>query len=298
MVNDSQVVVVSVKRAGKIATYEVHGGRALIGSASHCDVRLSPADAAPEQLRVEVQNGELCLQPLAAASAAFLCRVDSAPLVRTTVLHAESVVQLGQTELQARLALGPDRKQRANQDDGWPMPVRLLGLGLIGVGLYFALQDPPLRSPLDQAVEQPPLFGAPISECPPRGDASADYHAGRLIRDAHLKSERAPFFPREAVAAVTRYEQAAACFKQLGLHGEAKAAERGGSLLRRVVADDFHLRHVRLERLLSIKRYAAAQRELQVLQDFVTRKDSPYAQWLSAVQRELSARFATAPENG
>jgi hypothetical protein len=59
------------------------------------------------------------------------------------------------------------------------------------------------------------------------------------------------------------------------------------------LSDQFHVRHVRLERFLSVKKYDAAQREVRVLQDFLNRREGPYAQWLAAVQRELNTRFAS-----
>lgn len=294
MTHDSQVLMISLERAGKIASYEVHAGHALIGSGSHCDVRLLPEDAAPEQLRLELRGGEIYVHALAAGSG----KLDGGVLPRTALLLPSSRLQLGQSELQVRTTASLDRAQRSKRQDGWPPAVRAAGLALIAAGLYFAIQDEPAPSALDRSLEQPPLFGAPIRECPARGDDSPDFHAGRLGRDAHLRGERAPFFPREGVVAVTRYEEAAACFKQLGVQIEAQAAERNAAALRHELADEFHLRHVRLERLLSVKKYDAAQRELQVLRDFVSRNDGPYAQWLSAVQREINARFAGRPRKG
>lgn len=295
MTHEPEVIIVSVKRAGKIAGYEIHGARVLVGSGSHCDVRLYPEDAAPEQLVLSCHGGELRVQLL---SAALSGKLDGRPLPDIAVLQPSSVLQLGQTELQARTSVSQDRKPGARKDDGWPPAVRALGIGLILIGGYFALQDPPPPSALDRSLEQPPLFAKSARECPPRGDDSADFHAGRLIRDANLKSERAPYFPRDGVAAVVLYEQAAACFEQLGNTIEAKAADSSADLLRHKLADEFHVRHVRLERLLSVKKYDAAQRELRVLQDFVARSDGPYAQWLAAVQREINARFAHAPKKG
>jgi hypothetical protein len=295
MTHEPEVVMVSVKRAGKIASYEIHGARVLVGSGSHCDVRLYPEDAAPEQLVISCQNGELSLQLLAAAMSG---KLDGRPLPQLAALPPSSVLQLGGSELQARTTIRQARNAGARKDEGWPPALRALGIGLILVGGYFALQDPPAPSALDRSLEQPPLFAAPVRDCPPRGDDSADFHAGRLIRDANLKSERAPYFPRDGVAAVTLYEQAAACFERLGIPVEAKAAEASAERLRHTLSDEFHVRHVRLERLLNVKKYDAAQRELQVLQDFVARSDGPYAQWLAAVQREINARFAHAPKKG
>jgi hypothetical protein len=79
---------------------------------------------------------------------------------------------------------------------------------------------------------------------------------------------------------------------------DAKAAAGAAAALRATLSDQFHVRHVRLERFLSIKKYDAAQREVHVLQDFLNRSEGPYAQWLAAVQRELNMRFASAKRKG
>ena len=118
------------------------------------------------------------------------------------------------------------------------------------------------------------------------------------MRGAQLQRERAPFHPRDGIAAVARYEEASACFKRLELQADANSADRAATGLRRALSDEFHLRHVRLERLLKIKKYDAAQREVRVLQDFVARRGGPYVQWLAAVQRELNTRFASAQQKG
>jgi hypothetical protein len=119
-----------------------------------------------------------------------------------------------------------------------------------------------------------------------------------LIREANLQSERAPFYPRDGVTAVARYEEAAACLTRQGRARDAKAVEAAAAALRASLSDQFHVRHVRLERFLSIKKYDAAQREVHVLQDFLNRREGPYAQWLAAVQRELNMRFASTKRKG
>ena len=195
MTNESRVLSLVVERGGKIASYEVHGGVALVGSGSHCDVRLLPEDAGAEQLRVE-------------------------------------------------------------------------------------------------------LVGEPVTQCSASGARETAFHASRLIREANLQSERAPFYPRDGVSAVGRYEEAAACLSHAGRTAEAKTLSQAAVALRDSLSDQFHVRHVRLERFLSVKKYDAAQREVRVLQDFFSRREGPYAQWLAGVQRELNTRFARAKRKG
>jgi hypothetical protein len=293
MSNESRALRLSVERAGKSASYEVHGGIALVGSGSHCDIRLLPEDAAIEQLRIELRGAELYAEVL---SLEHECRVNGVPF-RQGLLSPEVPLKLGYATVHVQIAQTLDRK-KSGKSEGWPPAVRVLGFGSIAVGLYMSLQTPPAVSLLDKAVEHPALFGDAVTECATRGDQDAMSYARRLIREANLQSERAPFYPRDGVSAVTRYEEAAVCLTRDGRAQEAKAATRAADALRQTLADQFHVRHVRLERYLSIKKYDAAQREVHVLQDFLNRREGAYAQWLSAVQRELNMRFASAKRKG
>jgi hypothetical protein len=277
-----------VERGGKSARYEVHGGVALIGSGSHCDVRLLPEDAGTEQLRIELRDGEIYAESLALDHD---CRHDGMPFSHGA-LAPETKLKLGSAALSVQLTSNRDRKQ-SGKSEGWPPAVRLVGFGAIAVGLYVTLQTKPPISLFDQAVEHPALFGVPVKECAARGDREVDAHTSRLLREANLQSERAPFYPRDGVSAVVRYEEAAACLTQVGRAREAKSVTQTANTLRTSLSDQFHVRHVRLERFLSVKKYDAAQREVRVLQDFLNRREGPYAQWLAAVQRELNTRFAS-----
>lgn len=287
MANESQVLSLVVERGGRTASYEVHGGVALIGCGSHCDVRLLPEDAGTEQLRLELRNGEIFAEAL---SYEHDCRHDGAPFSHGT-LAPESKLKLGGASLRVRVTQSEDKKKA--KSEGWPPAVRVIGFGAIAAGLWVTLQQKPPVSLLDQTVEHPALFGAPVSECAARGDREVEAHASRLVREANLQSERAPFYPRDGVSAVGRYEEAAACLTQIGRAREAKAVTQSAAALRTSLSDQFHVRHVRLERFLSIKKYDAAQREVHVLQDFYDRHEDPYSQWLAAVQRELNTRFAS-----
>jgi len=288
MTNEPQVLSLVVERGGKSARYEVHGGVALIGSGSHCDVRLLPEDAGTEQLRIELRDGEIYAESLALDHD---CRHDGMPFSHGA-LAPETKLKLGSAALSVQLTNNRDRKQ-GGKSEGWPPAVRLVGFGAIAVGLYVTLQTKPPVSLFDQAVEHPALFAAPIKECAARGDREVDAHTSRLLREANLQSERAPFYPRDGVSAVVRYEEAAACLTQVGRAREAKSVTQTANALRTSLSDQFHVRHVRLERFLSVKKYDAAQREVRVLQDFLNRREGPYAQWLAAVQRELNTRFAS-----
>jgi hypothetical protein len=289
MANERRVLCLLVERTGKTSRYEVHTDAVLVGSGSHCDVRLLPEDAAAEQLRVELRGEEVYAQSLATE---YDCRVDGIAF-RAGALRPDARVQLGQVSIQAQLTQSHAGKQRGSSDGSSPA-LRIVLFGAILVNLYWVVQQKPAVSLLDTTIDHPELFGPAVHECANRADGQMAPYARRLVREANLQSERTPFYPRDGVTAVLRYEEAAVCLTRDSLIEEAQAAESAAAVLRQTLSDQFHVRHVRLERFLSIKKYDAAQREVRILQDFLDQRQGPYARWLAAVQRELNTRFASA----
>ena len=57
MTHEPDIMIISVKRAGKITSYEIHGARVLVGSGAHCEIRLPQGMAAVEQLVIESRQG-------------------------------------------------------------------------------------------------------------------------------------------------------------------------------------------------------------------------------------------------
>lgn len=148
---------------------------------------------------------------------------------------------------------------------------------------------------LRSAVSAPPLFReAHERACNIADERDALYQAERWALEASLKRERAPFHPKDGVASVGLYEAAETCFRKAGKLADADRMRDTLAALRLTLEDEFHVRHVRLERFLQREKHDHAQREVQVLLTFVAHQDGEYVQWLGAVQRELNARFASA----
>jgi hypothetical protein len=125
----------------------------------------------------------------------------------------------------------------------------------------------------------------------------AAFQAQRWNLEASLRQERAPFYARDGVASVALYRDAEACFREGGRDADADRVAKILKKLRADLEDEFHVRQVRLERFLSLNKHDQAQQEVYVLQSFVHHQDGEYVQWLSAVQRELNARFASVARN-
>lgn len=290
MLNNKAVLRFDVLRGQRRRTQEVPGGPALLGSAAHCDVQLPTEVSAPQQMRVELRDGRLYAQTL---DPSFPCILNGAAFA-AGFIDSGAEFQFGHTLL--RIALGNAIAQSGprRRDDSWPLPIRIAGFGTIIVGAFMLLNEEPKSDLLRQSVAAPALFSAEVrGSCPVQATEEVQFTANQRLREAIMRRERAPFFPRDGVIAAELYREAQACFEQLGETAAAEQARRDGQQLEQSMADEFHIRHVRLERLLSLAKYAAAQRELQVLKEFVRGQDGAYNRWLSAVERELRIRFSS-----
>ena len=158
----------------------------------------------------------------------------------------------------------------------------------VAAGLFFVLhKSPPPESVLAQSVNPPALFAAAPGPCRERAPEAALSLASEELVDADSKAERAPFYPGDGLMAVHHYERAAACLKQAGQADRAREATRAAEQLKRELADQLHVHHLRLERLLVQAKYEEGARELAIVSSYVEDRTHPYAHWLSAVKREL-----------
>jgi hypothetical protein len=285
---------IELHRGSQIETFEVHADRALLGSGSHCDVRVRPAEAAFEQLAFEL-HGDVVLA--AARSQQPPCMLNGVPFSDGRLLPG-AILEIGQlaivTELVEVKVSGPKRKER----NGLPPALQLFGLLSVGIGLYYALQETPSESAVERPAQLPRLFGEQRAACPQRDPTAALALAEQSKLAADVKRERAPFYAGDGVLAVPLYDKAAACYALANDPTLAGEAEQAARELRTMLSDELRVRQVRLERFLAQQKYDAAQSELHVLRDLVRDRSVPYAQWLVLVQREIDTRFASSHEEG
>jgi hypothetical protein len=114
--------------------------------------------------------------------------------------------------------------------------------------------------------------------------------AAQALVDAENKRERSPFVASDGLRAVELYTRAAACLRSANDEQAARAAEQSAASLRTRLADELHVRHVRIERLLAQQKYAYIRPEVRNVQELVPDQTSLYASWLSRVEREAELR--------
>jgi hypothetical protein len=262
----------------------------LIGSGSHCDVRLLPEEAAAEQLSLELREDSIYARSLSADAAVRQAgeRFDEG------YLAVGAVLTLGDIELRVGLRSETKRANVKAESTLQTTLTRAVLLAAISIGLYKLLYPDTQLGALDRVVAAPALFpDTEAAQCSVQDDSEANFQAQRYRLDASLRQERAPFDARDGVTSVSLYRDAEACFRRAGRDADADKVAKIQKKLRADLEDEFHVRQVRLERFLSLKKHEQAQQEVYVLQSFMHRRDGEYVQWLAAVQRELNARFAS-----
>lgn len=260
----------------------VEGVRAIIGSGAHCDVRLSPDQAAFEHVVIEITPDGARAQRLANQPEATL---NGASFAVAPILSAASlklgrtgiVVERRTTSEDAKSALGASSIAKATV---------LLAL-LCAILLLAKLPQPESSGP---PTDFPDPFGQPITTCP-RVEREA---ALSVAEESHALAdgarERSPFEPHEAISAVKAYDQAAACYRAAGA---VDRADEVAATAREIEADtraDLRARRVRLERMLLVKDLEIARQDVNALRALTRGQRGEYVVWLAKVDQDLKAQ--------
>jgi hypothetical protein len=278
---ETQRVAISVQRGTRKEQFELQAGTLRIGSASHCDVRLLPDEAAPEQLLLAKDARGLLLRALCHEP---LVRLDGATLTQAVIQSGATLevgaLRLGVQLLQTREHTVPHAALLKHAR----LVAMLIGIALLG---YTLLSEPEVQSAFARPVPAPKLFAGGPSEC---GEAERD--AARVLAREQLsaaasKRERAPFSARDGVQAVPLYASAAACFRAAEEHELARDSEAEGHLVAAELQQELHAHQARLEWFLARASYAAAAQEVMALRELVAGRSDAHAAWLAAVTREL-----------
>jgi hypothetical protein len=264
----------------------VDGQRALIGSGSHCDVRLPMDQAAYEHVRIEVIGDTLRAEAVAENPPAT---IDGMPLTAST-LTRESVLGVGRVRLfvshVADLLEGSSVKA-ANKQSSPVLQIGLVAVFAVAAYLLLADQEAPIAPPPAQA---PKLFSETAPACPQANPIQAVAFGQEQFDLANGKRERMPFFVTDGVAAVGLYQLAAACFTAGGVKSQASEAEEAAVSLRKSLSDDFRARQLRLTYSLKVADYQLAKQDVAVLRGMTNGQKGPYVEWLATAAKQLAAR--------
>lgn len=290
--NELPILKLSVRHDdGSRQELTVDAAEALIGSGSHCEVRLAAEDAALEQLLVTVDGTGIFGQVRSMDRPVAL---NGVPFVEGRLLP-DSLLRVGRVEIlvsvvEASSARSANRAQKASSGNPAIYALAVVGFPL---GIYFLLTVGPKESTLPTEVQPPALFAAAsAARCPEASAESALALGDEELRRAETARERAPFSGQDAVVAVNTFQRAAACFGHAAAPDRATDATDQAEKMKQSVEMDFHVHRVRLERALATKSYEEARTEVRLLLSYVGRQGSPYASWLTSLDRQIELKFA------
>jgi hypothetical protein len=290
--NDLPILKLSLRHDdGARQELTVDTTQALIGSGSHCEVRLPAEDAALEQMLLSVNGSGIFGQVRSLERPVTL---NGVPFVEGRLLP-DSLLRIGRVELIASLvesgaaSSGGGTKKSSS---GSPAIYALAAVGF-PLGIYLLLTQSPAESALPNEVQPPPLFAAAgATRCPESVPEAAVAFGGEELRRAETARERAPFSGQDAVSAVNSFQRAAACFTVGSSPERASDASLHEARLKKSVELDFHVHRVRLERALATKSYEEARTEVRLLLSYVGRRGNPYSSWLTSLDRQIELKFA------
>lgn len=273
---------------GRRESVAVEGGRASIGSASHCDVRLPMEEAGPEHVRVAASGAQLHFEALLASPAVTL---DGVPLAVGS-LAAGLELCFGQTRLRARVVSAQGaavaRAARPRSRSTWLLALgasAVVGLSALALLRRELEQEPPLAEELQ-------LFSQLTPSCPRREPRQALAFARQQQDLAETKQERMPFVVEEGLAAVDAFEMSAACFRAAGAAPLAEQAAGAARHLQQQLEDDFRARRLRLSRMLLVEDRELARLDVTWLRALLRGRSDAYLGWLDGLALELGAAEA------
>jgi hypothetical protein len=276
---------IELHRRGTVTALDIQDDRAVIGSGSHCDVRLAPDEAAVEQLLVEVLGDDVYLRARAADPP---CRLNGVPFFEGRVVPT-SLVEFGGVGICVSAVAREDSRAsvRSGRTSSTSPVMQALGVVAVALGLYAVTHPPSGNVGLALAAMTPPPPDSLQGEaCPEQEPGAALALAEQLAAQAEIKRERAPFYAGDALLGAPLFERAARCYDVARSAVRRDVAHEAALGLQAQTTDQIHLAHVRIERSLAEKNYAGARRNAELALTLLSNPSHPYAQWLKAVMRD------------
>jgi hypothetical protein len=244
--------------------------------------------AAEEHIAFEYTDGRLNAEVLADNPPVF---INGSPFGQG-VLPSGTVLEFPQLRVTLRLEDVAVAAQSKVRGDG-PRPIIIVPTGLAAIGcVIWILMQGKGEGVAAAPLELPELFTETTvsSTCPKATPEAALSLAYERMAVASGKRERHPFVPKDGPAAVSAYQQAAACFRAAGEKGEEKRASDYAVDLRRRISEDMRARSLRLENSMRVGDDESAKADCLVLMSLTEGKSGPYVSWLASVKRSLSQK--------
>jgi hypothetical protein len=263
----------------------------LLGSGSHCEIRLPIGTARVEHVFIE--NTPTGLRAVA-RSVDPVPKLDGVEFTEAPI-RAECTLTIGATRIDVIPSEGVGPADGIVRTAG-PRNPRIyvyLALGAAcSLALIAARPKPHGTSPEPHDV--PHLWDtAQKATCPAAGADEALALANSKFDLAVAKQERSPFHPEDGVAAVTYFQVAEACFRAANQGPDAEESAARSARLQTDMTDRFHSHRMRLSRALATEQWSLAEHETGVLLSFLPPSAGEYTSWLSNLRRRLQLQYGT-----
>jgi hypothetical protein len=228
----------------------------LLGSGSHCEIRLPIGTARVEHVFIE--NTPTGLRAVA-RSVDPVPKLDGVEFTEAPI-RAECTLTIGATRIDVipSEGIGPaDGIVRA----AGPRNPRIYVYLALGAACSLALiaARPKPRSTSPEPHDVPHLWDtAQKATCPAAGADEAVAQANAKFDLAVAKQERSPFHPEDGVAAVTYFQVAEACFRAADQGPDADESAARSARLSADMVDRFHSHRMRLSRALATEQWSLA----------------------------------------
>jgi hypothetical protein len=276
--------------AGRVDELVTESVRILIGTGSHCEIRLPVGTARVEHVFIEATPvGWRAI----ARSFDPAPTLDGAPFTEAPIL-GECVIAIGPTRIDVAPTGAPQHGEGRPRVGGRSHRriQAYLALGLVGwIALYFG-RGHALESSAEPR-EVPSPWRSSTESCPALDPEQALATASARLALAVAKEERSPFHPEDGVTAVTLYGIADACFRAAGHNDEAADVAASAARLRREVSDQVRVGRLRLRHALASEEWAVAEHESGVLLALLSSRGGEYVAWLSNLRRKLQVKYGS-----
>jgi hypothetical protein len=267
-----------IRQDGSSERFPIEGQQATLGRSGTAGISL------PTEAYLEMEH--LLLAPRGREG----CWVSISQGAATPVTFKGKPFSNGMVKWGAELAVGSIKLRVTNKratvkKEGQVSPVIIIAAVLVLAGAAFMLtRDQGAGVPSSEGLEPPELFTT-AQTCPAGGSGS------QVEQEADSRGDRYPYDPRDGVAAVQLYGQAASCYTAAGSASDSQRVASAGATLQATVDADYASRRLRLGRALSNDRFADALREANALLRLTQHlTDNDYVAWLTNMQRIVEAR--------
>lgn len=272
---------------GRLEQLAVDSDSVLIGSGSHCEIRLPPEQAAVEHVLITFLGGSVYAQ------ARYMNpppTINGAPFTQAPILP-ESVLSVGQVQIAIAIIEIAENQQVIQKKQQKTSPLTLVLSSLIFPAAIFLLMQEEGKYGIGQVPESPSLWPDPPATCPQQARDLAYSLALEKKVHAEGKRERCPFHARDCVDAVPAFDLSAVCFKAANEEEMHKEVTSAATTMRARVNEMYRGHQMRLEHTITVGDLLTAQKQIKTLLTMLDGQQGPYVAWLSNHDRKLALRL-------